>query len=277
MVAGCCIAFQRKRIPLLVTQIGEVAARAFRQENLVNVLWMGFSICALGATFVIALAPDTSYDGLAYHLPEVRDTALNMRVEPLPDLYPQTLFWRGHETWLALGYRVAGERAVRLLQFFFGLAGILSSVVLAKRIDRRVSGALVTFAVAAYPFACYQFRGALVDWPAAVMVVAGACELASLPLLKGRGWLAAFLAGGAVATKIFAVLAFPALFLFWFVRVPREARVRQAGMVLLFGLIPLLPWFAWTETRAGFFWRRTLHPPGRCQNGSEADTFSPRT
>ena len=24
-------------------------------------------------------------------------------------------------------------------------------------------------------------------------------------------------------------------------------------MVLLFGLIPLLPWFAWTETRAGFF------------------------
>ncbi|MEO8217560.1 MAG: hypothetical protein ABI718_10810 [Acidobacteriota bacterium] len=253
LVTAGIVAMARNRLPLLAEQVREVASKTGGPERFVESLFAGFTICALAATFVIALAPDTSYDGLAYHLPEVRDTAMNLRVEPIADLYPQTLFWRSHETWLAIGYRLAGERAVRVLQFLFGLVGLAAAVVLARRLDRQVSGSLVAFSIAAYPFACYQFRGALVDWPAGVMIAAAACEIAAVPFQRGRSWLAAFLAGGAIATKIFAALALPALLIFCWFRTPRERRVKQFAIVVIFGLIPLLPWFAWTETRAGFF------------------------
>ncbi len=62
--------------------------------------------------------------------------------------------------------------------------------------------------------------------------------------------LAGFLAGGAVATKIFAVFALPALaILAWRAR-PRAALIASA---LGCALLALLPWVGWSERRTGSF------------------------
>ena len=70
--------------------------------------WLALAALFLLATWAGVLAPDLSWDALAYHLPEARDIAASGRVRPLPDLEPQSLLWRGHDAYLALGFLFGG-------------------------------------------------------------------------------------------------------------------------------------------------------------------------
>ena len=217
----------------------------------VEALWLAATALFLAAAWVGALSPETSWDGLAYHLPEARDAALTGRVEPLFDLAPQTFFWHNEETYLSLGFLFGGERVVRLLHFAVGLGGFGAVLALARRVGAIASGPLALLALAAFPTAILQLHATYVDWAAAFLVAAAAAETAAARQEPRRLWLAGFLFGGAVATKVFALLAAPALLILLARRgglSPRRLAPVAAGC-----LLALAGWLAWSQSREGFF------------------------
>jgi len=212
--------------------------------------WLAFAALVIFAAWVGALSPDVSWDGLAYHLPEARDIARLGRVAVRPDLVPHSLLWRNHDAYIALGFFYGGERVVRLLQFGFGVAVFGAALALCRRLRFEGSAALVVLALAAFPLAMLQLRATYVDWPAALLVTAAAAELAAGRADSGRLRLAGFLFGGAVATKVFALGAVPALLILCVRARPRPSP-RQAAGALAGALVALGPWLAWSARHAG--------------------------
>ena len=216
----------------------------------IEAAWLAFAALVLLAAWVGALSPDFSWDGLAYHLPEARDIARLGRVAVRPDLVPHSLLWRNHDAYLSLGFFYGGERVMRLLQFAVGVAVFGAALALARRLRQGGSAALVVLALAAFPLAMLQLRATYVDWPAAFLVTAAAAELASGRAEGGRLRLSGFLFGGAVATKVFALGALPALLILLARARPRPAGERVAGAFAC-ALAALGPWLAWSSLRAG--------------------------
>src|SRR4029077_12134073 len=97
-----------------------------------------FAAAILLACWVAAQGTDTSWDALAYHLPEARDLAVTGRVGAAPELAPQSLLWHNHDAFLALGFLVGGEgggeRVVSILQFAIGLAVFGAALALPRRV-----------------------------------------------------------------------------------------------------------------------------------------------
>lgn len=216
----------------------------------IEAAWLSLAALVLLAVWAGALSPDVSWDGLAYHLPEARDIASLGRVDVRPDLVPHSLLWRNHDAYLSLGFFYGGERVVRLLQFAVGLAVFGAALTLARRLRFGGSAALIVLALAAFPPAMLQLRATYVDWPAALLVTAAAAELAAGRANGGRLRLFGFLLGGAIATKVFALFAFPALLLILGRARPRPTSKRLAG-ALVCSLVALGPWLAWSARRAG--------------------------
>ncbi len=216
----------------------------------IEAAWLAFAALALFAAWVGALSPDVSWDGLAYHLPEAREIAQLGRVAVRPDLMPHSLLWRNHDAYLALGFFYGGERVVRLLQFGVGVAVFGAALALCRRLRFEGSAALAVLALAAFPPAMLQLRATYVDWPAALLVTAAAAELAAVRAGGGRLRLAGFLFGGAVATKVFALGALPAL-LILFVRARPRPSLGQAAGALACAVVALAPWLAWSARHAG--------------------------
>ena len=105
-------------------------------------------------------------------------------------------------------------------------------------------------ALAAFPTAMLQLRGAYADWPAALLVTAAASQIVSPRARAGSMRLAGFLFGGAVAVKVFAICAAPALLILAWRARPGARRLLAASLC---ALIPLLPWAAWSQRRVGSF------------------------
>ena len=224
--------------------------------------WLAVTLLFLLSAWVGALAPDFSFDALAYHLPEARDLARTGSVDPIHGLAPQSFLWHNEENFLSLGFLFGGARAARLLHFAVGLGAFGAVLALARRLGAKGSGPLALLALAAFPAAILQMRGTYVDWPAAFLVAAAASEIVSARDEPRRLLLAGFLFGGAVVTKLFAVLASPALLLLWLRRGGISARrvlLPAAG-----ALLAAIPWLAWSQSRAGFplapFWSPSSVP-----------------
>ncbi|MGH9441807.1 MAG: hypothetical protein ACRD16_05990 [Thermoanaerobaculia bacterium] len=213
-------------------------------------VWLALSVAALAVVWLRVLAPDVSWDALAYHLPEARDVAQRLRVDVVPDLFPQSLLWRIHETFLSLGFFLPqGERVVQFLNFAFGLAGIGASVLLARRVGSGASGPLVLLALTGFPVVLFQLHSSYADWPAATFVVAAAAEFAASRGHSRRAWLGAFLFGAGVAAKPFALCAAPALAVL-FARRGHWRPGRIAAAIAL-SLLPVVPWMVWSARHSG--------------------------
>ena len=256
-----------RRIPVLARLL-RAAARLPRggAPASLETAWLAFVILILLAIWAAVQAPDVSWDALAYHLPEARDIALTGSVRPLEDLSPQSLLWRNHDAMLALGFFTGGERVVRFLQFAAGFAVFPATLALARRIGAGAAGPLVVLALAAFPTAMLQLRAAYVDWPAALLVAASAGQIAVLPARSGRLRIAGFLFGAAVATKVFALFALPALaILIWRSR-PRWTAVAAAAVA---AMLALAPWLFWSATNAG-----SVFAPYARSTGDLVDRFA---
>ncbi len=210
---------------------------------------LAFVIGSVFAVWVIALTPDVSWDALMYHLPEIRDIVTRGRVELMPDLLPQTLFWRNHEAYLSIAYFFGGERAVRILHFFAGAATFGAVALLAKRLGRPVPLPLLLLAVAAFPLGMYQMRATYVDWVCALLVTMAAAALLDQKR-RAASVLAGFLFGGAIATKIFAVFAVFALLIL--ILKPWKGAARRVAGFALGVALSLGPWMVWSQIHAGF-------------------------
>ncbi len=251
LLAAALLLVRRRRVAALRKLALRSACRPFGDApRWLEAGWLAMAALLLLATWAGVQAPDVSWDGLAYHLPEARDIAESGRVRVLPDLHPQSLLWRGHDAYLALGFLFGGERVVQLLQCGTGLFVFGAALALARRWGAGGASGLVVLALAAFPTAMLQLRSAYVDWPAALAVTAAAAQLSAVPSSAGRLRAAGFLFGGAVAVKVFAIFAAPALLLLALRSRPRGAR-RQTAAVALCALLPLAPWIAWSQARAG--------------------------
>ncbi len=249
-LAAVFVARRRRLRPLVGLVRGSVRLPSGDAPAPIEAAWLSFAALVLLAAWAGALSPDVSWDGLAYHLPEVRDVVRLGRVAPRPDLVPHSLLWRNHDVYLSAGFFYGGERVVRLLQFAVGLAVFGAALGLARRLRFGGAAALVVLALAAFPLAMFQLRATYVDWPAALFVTAAAGELAARRADGGRLRLAGFLFAGAVVTKIFAFGAIPGLLILLARARPRPA-VRWLLGGLACALIALVPWLAWSARRAG--------------------------
>lgn len=250
-LAAIVVGLRRRRFPSLGRLVRE-AVRLPRGDAPASLeaAWLAFAALALLAVWAGVQAPDVSWDALAYHLPEARDIALTKGVRPLPDLHPQSLLWRNHEAFLSIAFFFGDERVVPYLQFAAGLAAFGAALSLARRLRLQGSGPLVVLAMAAFPTAMLQLKAAYVDWPAALLVTAAAAEVAANPGEHGRMRVAGFLFGAAVATKVFALFAVPALLAVAFRARPRPMHLSAA---VLFAMLPLAPWLGWGQRHAGSF------------------------
>jgi hypothetical protein len=241
-----------RRIPELARLIrGAVRAPWGDSPRWLEALWIATAVVLVFAEWIPSLGPDLSWDGLAYHLPEALQAARDGRVEYLVDLAPHTYFWHNHETFLSLGFLFDGERVVRVLHAAVGAGTFAAAFSLARRLGAGGSRPLLFLALAAYPIADLQLHATYVDWPAAFLLTAAAAEIAAAREDEGRLRLAGFLFGGAIATKVFAVLAAPALALLW----SRRGGWRRRGIAAaaLGALLALAPWLVWSQSRGGFF------------------------
>ncbi len=227
------------------------AVGELRPSNPTEAGWAAFAVVALMAVWVGVLSPEVSWDGLAYHLPEVRDIVLKGRIAPLAALAPQTLFWRNHESFLAAGFFFGGEPAARLLHFAVGLGGFAAGVALVRRLGEPGARPLMLLSLVAFPFACYQLRATYVDWPAAFLVAASAVAVAAGGGDSRRVRLGVFLFSAAIVVKVTSVFAAPALLLLAWRR--QDLALRRFPVLILVALAPLLPWLAWSQSRAGYF------------------------
>ena len=251
LAAAALILFaaRARRIPALARMLrGAWSVPRGGAPRGVEAAWLAFAALVLLSAWIAAQSPDVSWDGLAYHLPEARDVARTGLVRPLPDLVPHSLLWRTYDAFLALGFFAGGEQVARYLQFACGLAVLAAACALARRIGASRSGALVVLALAAFPTAMLQLHATYVDWPCALFATACAAELAAARGDAGRLRSAGFLLGSAVAAKVFAVTAVPALAILAVRARPRPA---AAAAAFALALAPLLPWAAWSEHRVG--------------------------
>ncbi|MDQ2869991.1 MAG: hypothetical protein M3S32_04560 [Acidobacteriota bacterium] len=251
-VAVLAAARRGRVVPLLRILRSAGAALFPRPLRTHEALWMAIAGGVLFASFVSVLGPEVSFDALAYHLPEARDTARSGVVQPLPDILPQSLFWRNHQTFLSAGFLFGGERVARLLHFGVALGAFGAALSLLRRLGGRNAAPLVTLALVAVPVVCMQFHAVSADWATAFLVAAAASEIAGASGTPSRSRLAGFLFGAAVATKIFAALALPALLVLFLFRV-RRSRVKRLLLTAACALLALLPWLAWSQSRAGFW------------------------
>ena len=237
------------------------AARVSRggEAKGVEAAWLAYSALVLLAVWCAVQSPDVSWDGLAYHLPEARDLARTGAVRPLADLAPHSLLWRNYDAFLSLGFFAGGEAVVRFLQFAVGLGVFAAACALARRVGAGKSGTLVVLALAAFPTAVLQLHATYVDWPTALFTTACAAELMRARSEPGRIRSAGFLLGAAVAAKIFAVTALPALAILAARARPRLGAALAASAL---ALTALLPWAAWSERRVGS-WTEPFAPSVR--------------
>ncbi|HEX7252594.1 MAG TPA: hypothetical protein VF376_06910 [Thermoanaerobaculia bacterium] len=249
---------RRRRIPRLSRLVLEAGRHILNHQNsAIESVWLAIVGVTIAACFLGALCPDVSPDALAYHLPEVRDFAERGRVVPLDSLY-ETLPWRNYETYLGAAYLAGGERVVQLLHFLIGLSVLAAAVALGRRLASRDSSALILLGFAAFPLACGQLKVIYVDLTTALLLTASAVEIAASKREPRRIWLAGFLFGGAVATKIFALLGAGALLILLIRR--QRGSPRRLLAFALFAALPLLPWFAWSQSTQGFFLSPYSHP-----------------
>src|SRR5262249_38281278 len=141
-----------------------------------------------------------------------------------------------------------GESVARFLQFAVGFAVFGAALGLARRVGAGGAAPLVVLALVAFPTAMLQLRATYVDWPAAFLVAASAGEGAASRHRPRRLRLASFLFAGAVAVKVFAVVALPALGV---LAVRARPRARSLAWAAVAALFVLAPWLAWSSRNAG--------------------------
>ena len=258
--AGLLLAARWRRVPAVLRML-RAAARVPRGGDAkgVDAAWLAYAALVLLAVWCAVQSPDVSWDGLAYHLPEARDLARTGAVRPLSDLAPHSLLWRNYDAFLSLGFFAGGEAVIRFLQFAVGLAVFAAACALARRVGAGKSGTLVVLALAAFPTAVLQLHATYVDWPTALFTTACAVELMRARSEPGRIRGAGFLLGAAIAAKIFAVTALPALAI-----LAARARPRLGAAVAAsaLALAAVLPWAAWSERRVGS-WTEPFAPSVR--------------
>jgi len=212
------------------------------------------------AALPLALAPEVTYDALAYHIgAPVEYLKIGRIVRLEHNMYTDLPLVLQMDYLFAVA--VGGDGAAKILHFMLGLAGILAAARLGARLvpgtsaagDGDTRGAVWSASfLAATPFIAFLMMRANVDLGVLYLTTAGAFWMLS-PGGRRFVLLAGVLLGGAAAVKLtggYGVFAGAAVCLLsW--RATGAKRVESAIFLLAGAALPLAPWLAKTWLMTG--------------------------
>ena len=222
--------------------LGRSWADAASARNPVAGVAVVFAFVAMICALMVALAPSTAFDSLAFHLPLVQYYAANHALRSVPGIdysfYPQAM-----ELVWTVAYALGGPPAAQLTSAMFFAVFLLLLLRLAREcgLDQGTSVAGAAFA-ATLPFV--HWSGSVMKNDLAMAFFEGLALLAFLRWSDGAGfrWIAAgtFFLTQAFGIKLVALFgALPLAILFGYAAWHEKRRWRAAGalagMFLLFG------------------------------------------
>jgi hypothetical protein len=220
--------------------------------------WVASLLPCLVFAGLVALAPTTDPDGVAYHLTVPKLWLQSGWLRYLPT-YPYSNAPMGAEMLFTLGLAFAGDIAAKCMHFTLGVAGVIGLYFAGKRLNGPVAGAIAATLYLVGPAAVCPFLGwAYVEGIASFAMIAASLAWILWFRSGDRGYLrsAALLAGFAVSCKLTAAL-FPAALLALTYVAARDTtrggadrdRRPAVGLALLARLVPfvlaaIVPWMA---------------------------------
>lgn len=226
--------------------------------------WLAvYAIVQLAFAFVLALAPETAWDALVYHLTGPELFVAAGRIEHLVDI-PYLGFPQLAEMLFTLGLLLVGDGAASLLHFGYGLLGIVIAAVLAKELFGREAGWLTAVLLLTVPRMLGLMSNAYVDLTLLFYATAAfylfyrwqTCLCLGFPAGKANMIslvLVGVFCGFALGVKYTAV-AVPVGIAFnvaWTLRrEPLAQQVRQLGLLTAVTTFVALPWLLenWSTT-----------------------------
>lgn len=249
LAALAVVAFVRDRIPL--------TDRRSRHDGGWSYAFAACAILALAVALVGALAPETEYDALWYHLWLPQKWLQAGRpvdiVQEYVSLYP--LSW---ELLYGAAMIIGGAVAAKLLHWFSVLLLAAATASLAKLVFPRTDRALVAALVVTAPTVLWEATTAYADLPPAFFVTLSVIALLRYSHGQRRAWLvlAALTMGCALAIKnlslVVALIEGAAVLV---IEWRRAASVRRAiiaaALFAAIALLPPLPWYARAYAASG--------------------------
>jgi hypothetical protein len=247
---------------------------------------------ALLIAALIALAPSTDPDGLAYHLTVPKRWMHSGYLEYLPT-YPYSNAPMGLELLFGWGLALAGDSAAKCIHLLLGTFAVAAIYLAGKRLKGPMSGAVPATIFLVGPAGVVAILGfSYVEGGAALATASAALAWLIWFHTKERGYLriAAFLAGIAVTFKISAALFPVALGALSFLAMYdhlREQGLKQPfinaatamAALIPFVVAPVIPWFtrAFLLTGNPFFPVLANHIPSRdlsAQLATQVDNYN---
>jgi hypothetical protein len=212
-------------------------------------------LVALGFAAVGAVAPETEYDAIWYHL---GFPAAWLRTGALTDFPCQyvTAYPFGTELLYANAIAIAGPIAAKVVNLGFGLLLVGATADLGRRLFSPRAGLAGAVVLATAPTVLWEAATANVDLAAAAyLVLAVDVAVAHATRQQRRTAIACgLLAGFAVATKLLAGLAVPGLLLLVLLGPHarrRGMRVADAAIVAVLSILPVVPYLVRAEVLTG--------------------------
>jgi len=223
--------------------------------------WLAIGFLALSFALVGALAPETEYDALWYHLNFPRLWLQAGRpvdlIQELPSLYPMT--W---EVLFGAGFALGGTIAAKLLHFSCLLVLAATVVLTCRRYAPSCSPYVAVGLLVTAPTVLWEATSAYNDLALAMFAAMACYSLARFAETGARSWLfaAAIEFGLAASTKHLGlvVLAVAAAVLVWDGWRRSLSWSRMIRVVATLGIIAIalpLPWYvrAWHASGNPFF------------------------
>lgn len=156
--------------------------------------------------FIQAVAPETQYDAIAYHLALPRIYIEHHRLISTP-YHPQSWFYQGAVMNFLLAMLIGGPVAAKLLHFVFLLITVGAIAAFARRMGGRMAGLHAAVLYATLPLIAWEASTAYAD-----LALAAYCFLAVMAAhawMRRRDvawlWVAGVMAGFAISVKVSAL------------------------------------------------------------------------
>jgi hypothetical protein len=207
-----------------------------------------YIVVVLGIVLVSALAPETEYDPLLYHLEVAKVISHTHRFTPLRDI-AQSFFPKNIAILFSFGMLLHSEIAAKLVHYLLGLLTIISAYALALRLGLRTAALLASAIVVSTPIFIWEMRTANIDCGLALSVFLSL--YATIVWIENgqKGWfsLAVLFTAWSLGAKYHALFSLGALTVLVLFHTFRERKqvwpaCRQAAKFFLLSSIGLLPW-----------------------------------
>ena len=153
---------------------------------------------------VQVFTPEAGFDAVWYHLPVVKAISEQKKLVFIPELYQSTnpLF---SDLIFGVGFIFAGELGSKIVAYLFGLAVIVSSYILSRKLLNRSWSLIVILTVSTFQVVAWQSASFYVDVAKAFWEISSILTLLRWKDTQQRKWLfvSALLFSASLATKLF--------------------------------------------------------------------------